>query len=103
MGDNNLQFRASDAGVAFVEDLMTEHSASRTEVLRAMFQVASQFPDRIGTVLGNEPLDRGKRRALADMIDPVHDDGLSGISAARAKLSDPMRRLDKENVRGPRA
>lgn len=87
MGDTNvLQFRASAEGVEFVEAVMAEHSVSRTEVLRAMFTVASQFPDRIGTKLAGEPLDCGKRKALADMIEPVRDDGLSGFAAERAKL-----------------
>lgn len=70
MGDSNvLQFRASDEGVGFVQALMAEHSRSRTEVLRAMFAVASQFPDLISKRLNGD-----------------HSDGLSGFAAARAKL-----------------
>ena len=69
MGDNLLQFRTSDDGIEYVENMMAQHGASRTEVLRAMLKVASQWPDRIADVLAGKPLGTDKDAALARMVD----------------------------------
>ena len=84
--DNNvLQFRASDEGVAYVQKLMDEHTASRTQVLKAMFKVASQFPTIVSAVLAGEELNISRREALANAIAPVADAHPSGgVAAAKA-------------------
>lgn len=88
---NHLQFRIQDSGVDFVEKLMAEYGASRTDVLKAMFKVASQFPDRIGIVLSGGELDTApgsKRRALDSMSDALADHPSGGFAAAKQARRD---------------
>lgn len=46
-GNNNLTVRVSDAGVAWVKEVMKIRDTTQSVVMRALFSVATHHPDEV--------------------------------------------------------